>query len=379
MEQPTANNQDTFIERVRLQRYKSIEDVEVTLKPELNIMIGANGSGKTNFVKGLYMAMIKKFDDAVGRVQVELNYRVNKDIYVHFYDYKYGARSSPSSKTLITSRIVLNDEEISKLNRENLWGLLPDKEDVYDSKTDEKLQIWSDIEENHFNHPLLISYGVSEDFNHIGNIENVVIYDESDNMIHIDGYSLFIQPHTTQGIFSLFENMITQADDIERNRLIFPANFVENLSLYTPVKDIRLEQNYRVENTKTGKELLHVRFEYFVDGKWRPWTHLSDGTKRLVYIITEVTFSNKIILLEEPELGIHPHQLSKLMERNTHGWNVNFVPIIKGLSGGQLENARKLKKRNEGEIVSNRLGYVVCMRDLDALPSDAGKIRLKQE
>ena len=65
-----------------------------------------------------------------------------------------------------------------------------------------------------------------------------------------------------------------------------------------------------------------------------PFSSLSDGTKRLFYIISEV-FENdenthvrptnigkyegqnqisRIILIEEPELGIHPHQFHKLME-----------------------------------------------------------------
>lgn len=71
--------------------------------------------------------------------------------------------------------------------------------------------------------------------------------------------------------------------------------------------------------------------------------------------------------------------LKALLERNTYNWEVNFFPIIKSLTGGQLENVRKLKKRIEAEMAINKLDYVVCMRDLDALPSEVEKIRLKQE
>jgi len=46
-----------------------------------------------------------------------------------------------------------------------------------------------------------------------------------------------------------------------------------------------------------------------------PWSYLSDGTKRLFYILTEVISSGEgLILLEEPELGIHPHQLFKVLQ-----------------------------------------------------------------
>ena len=71
-----------------------------------------------------------------------------------------------------------------------------------------------------------------------------------------------------------------------------------------------------------------------IEGNWLPFSNLSDGTKRLFYIISEVfendenpnirptnvdryagqTEISRIILIEEPELGIHPHQFHKLME-----------------------------------------------------------------
>ena len=41
--------QAAFISAVHLKGYKSIRDVAVDLKQGLNIIIGANGSGKTNF------------------------------------------------------------------------------------------------------------------------------------------------------------------------------------------------------------------------------------------------------------------------------------------------------------------------------------------
>ncbi len=71
--------------------------------------------------------------------------------------------------------------------------------------------------------------------------------------------------------------------------------------------------------------------------------------------------------------------LKALLEQNSWRQGVNFFPIIKGLTGWQLENVRKLKKRIEGEIASNRLDYVVCMRDSDALLSETAKVKLKQE
>jgi predicted ATPase len=47
------------------------------------------------------------------------------------------------------------------------------------------------------------------------------------------------------------------------------------------------------------------------------WNQLSDGIKRLFYIITTIAMENKnnqIILIDEPELGLHPIQLIHLMD-----------------------------------------------------------------
>jgi predicted ATPase len=65
-----------------------------------------------------------------------------------------------------------------------------------------------------------------------------------------------------------------------------------------------------------------------IDKKWFSFEDLSDGTKRIFYIISEIFILDRnnfkltndptnnnlnVIFIEEPELGIHPHQLFRLM------------------------------------------------------------------
>lgn len=294
MEQPTAGNQDTFIERVRLQGYKSIEDVEITFKPGLNILIGANGSGKTNFVRFLEMVLKRNYKQLSNNFQAEVDYRNDAKLFKSSFSFdKQHSERFPSALPVI--------EEIE----------MPHNERPLRSGTGEYNQ-WLYENFGVFN-PLFVAYGLPKEFNNISTIEKTQIVGKT----LVSNIYLEVQPSLSEGLYQLFYRLfssIIDSDDGEKINRSFPPKFLESLSFYTPVKDIRLEPGYRIEPTKNGKEVLHVRFEFFVDGKWRPWTHLSDGTKRLVYIITEVTFANNIILLEEPELGIHPHQLSKLMD-----------------------------------------------------------------
>ena len=46
----SKNDKFTYISRVQLKGYKSIRDLAIDLLPGLNIIIGPNGSGKTNFL-----------------------------------------------------------------------------------------------------------------------------------------------------------------------------------------------------------------------------------------------------------------------------------------------------------------------------------------
>ena len=87
------------------------------------------------------------------------------------------------------------------------------------------------------------------------------------------------------------------------------------------IKDVRFDwavARTTVREDEEGDEtgtITGFEFQFFVNEEWINWNQLSDGTKRLFYIIGSVTYAkqDEIILIEEPELGIHPHQLSTLM------------------------------------------------------------------
>ncbi len=105
----------------------------------------------------------------------------------------------------------------------------------------------------------------------------------------------------------------TIQSEFDKSSLIIKVK--QNLNLYTPIQDFRFNEGFSVKINKDNEVFInYLRLEFLVNDEWLDWQQLFDGTKRLFYIVAEVTAQeDSIILLEEPELGVHPHQLFKLM------------------------------------------------------------------
>jgi predicted ATP-dependent endonuclease of OLD family len=57
MPNKNAKKQRVFIDKVHLKGFKSIEDISIDFKRGINILIGKNGSGKSNFLKAIYQSL----------------------------------------------------------------------------------------------------------------------------------------------------------------------------------------------------------------------------------------------------------------------------------------------------------------------------------
>ena len=92
---------------------------------------------------------------------------------------------------------------------------------------------------------------------------------------------------------------------------------IDNLSRYTPIKNLRLSKSLDIDIEPFIKslEIKYLMLEFYVNKTWHVWDELSDGTKRLFHIVSEINGTNRsLILLEEPENGVHPDQLYLLMD-----------------------------------------------------------------
>lgn len=55
-----------YLEKVNLKNYKAIEEMELSLKPGINLLIGDNGTGKTSVLEGIAIALSGLFVNVTG-------------------------------------------------------------------------------------------------------------------------------------------------------------------------------------------------------------------------------------------------------------------------------------------------------------------------
>ena len=125
-------------------------------------------------------------------------------------------------------------------------------------------------------------------------------------------------------LFKLIEHSEFNEDRTKLIQVFVQPMFLKILKNYSPIESLKFYiDNSRLSKGWTGTNeddkqyftVDNLEIQFLVGNEWMPWRMLSDGTKRIFFLLYEVFVSNSyIICLEEPELGIHPHQLSRLMD-----------------------------------------------------------------
>lgn len=319
-------SQPLFLKEVNLSGYKSIDNVDITFQPGLNIIIGKNAAGKTNFLK--FLSKNLSFDfDGLNNFSSSLFFKNGDDIIIktsrNIDIHELFNQSNLSSKVesvLSISRKVVKDK---KEKETSIIEKLVDNKIIFDCT--------------------FLCHGIPSDYMIVdkpylfrvekGRISNDVgkIFWDSNNpyflksiAIDIALNSFEIKEYSNDEIRKCFNNVFRKIEDLKYT-----------LKKYSPIEDLRFSENYNIfiEDDKESFTLNNLFLEFKIKGNWLPYSNLSDGTKRLFYIISEVcevetghvrpssnrTFYgireiSRIILIEEPELGIHPHQFHKLME-----------------------------------------------------------------
>jgi len=319
-----------FLKSITINNYKSIQKATVGFEHGLNIIIGKNGAGKSNLLQ--FINQNVSYYTIAGR----LNRNINLE-----YEFAICYEDEELITELIIylkrDRIVLNGEiELSNEVRvsKSINGNFQFKDKAIKIIKKEKdrtttIELYEFLKEIDFVTDLnktVVSFTLpnnsawldkpnkyeidielfpdSEDY-----YNEVAIFFELGRMINI-GFS-------TQEDLK-FENL--QSDNVRKIFLKIFNDFNEdyqlnhNLSKFSPIQEIRINPNINIYNVDNKILVENLLIDFKVNDKWIPWSYLSDGSKRLFYLITQcLSLKDGLLLIEEPELGIHPHQLFHLM------------------------------------------------------------------
>lgn len=319
-----------YLEDLKVNNYKSLKDSSLTLQMGLNVIIGPNEAGKSNLLDFIW-----KF---AGRGLYNFSLRginVNCFMSVVYYtsDHKKNTLSYSFEKTRRESTSSNQDSpylfELIVSKRENKKKIFEERKfqisgrrlagQIKDELVEKEIQILGNLGRAY------IRFELPEDANWVSKPTRMTIA-QSASFEDYSEFSFFSDleieiemetPTDEEELETLKKNPDSVKEFLEKRFLdcLTRSRINQYLSDYTPISEIRLNPNINVYSNEDTIIVENLTIDFLVNGDWMPWSYLSDGTRRIFYLVTEcLSLSTGIILVEEPELGIHPYQLQKALQ-----------------------------------------------------------------
>lgn len=319
-----------YLKYALLKGFRTILNTDIDFQPGLNIIIGKNGAGKSNFLAYLKTSLdfdiqsishnnatliISKTNNCDFKINLKSEVEMGEQNGIHFID-----------NNTISIDVYKNAQHLAIFDNQLPFYEFLVQEDLLFST----FFIAHGVPQYYplINEPLgfyINRQGVMEGYDQeIDKKHNSRLLKNILNFILFKGME--ITRTTNNPSQKDFDSILT-----ELAGLLEPIASV--LQKHTEIQGVRLNKNYNTvfDKSKSLFSASNLFLEFKVGNQWFPFSHLSDGARRLFYIISEVTFpalfyfqvkrltpnrgdTNKIILIEEPELGLHPSQLDSLMQ-----------------------------------------------------------------
>jgi predicted ATP-dependent endonuclease of OLD family len=300
----------THVSKAKIGGYKSIESVSIEFEKGLNILIGQNGTGKSNFFEALsFTLIIQDFSkikiphswdiDFITFKKKDINWKKQGHIPNQFIGVTFNQKISINENNVLNSMNLDENDPILLFhgNPHGFWGELDSRKN------------YLSIYPNHFisfnlpeslegvEKPLHLNFEISDPFTYSVSSINLI-----ESKLSFDEFS------------TLFKEKKKLDKTLFHHHFEFNESIKRKVSQVTQIEDFRISNNINIYQNEKRITIKDIILEFKVHGEWMPWSWLSDGTKRLFYIVSEVASQEHgITLIEEPELGIHPHQFHLLM------------------------------------------------------------------
>jgi AAA15 family ATPase/GTPase len=326
---------DNYLKSFSITNYKSVKNLEIDFKPGLNIIIGKNASGKTNFISALN-SILKLSYDSLNETVANLKLKI-KDKKIEIKTTTSSFKDTLSHDDWVNT--VVSFDYCKNLNTTIIEFKLNDIS-VFKKDTSEIIEYLREQSCGFLTNK--INYGIPyiENPHFVDQPKSFVLFqdghltNEIPNFIKESKPTIFLESF----LFRLFLKILRgnrlnskESDQEWKNEIIkYSEENLININNYifqfTPIECARINPDFNLIIEENGKKVTatNLYLEFRIDKDWIPFNFLSDGTKRLFYIISEILARDPlvktededliIVLLEEPELGIHPHQLHKLLQ-----------------------------------------------------------------
>jgi AAA15 family ATPase/GTPase len=322
-------NKNFYIDYVKIAGFRSLWSTEVKLLPGLNILIGKNGSGKSNILNFLLGCADVFSSNPVGLRHEMLSTSFNFHFLIKASPYELvNERENGNFKlninhdTASLSTFIGELNLLSRIRRK----YMPNEAGFYAKLRKIKFPLFYSLVA--FSLPQKVFKKYSQGIEVIITVKPSkqveLIENENFDPENPFSFSNFIQwlnvdIYETISKKSLINSSASSAQDFPKNL----SDLVERdtwkkindcLSKYSPMKEFSLNKGDDIYDSKKQQIKTTYYLEFLVDDAWQRWENLSDGTQRMFYLITEVLLAEGFVLIEEPELGIHPHQFFKIMQ-----------------------------------------------------------------
>ncbi|QHG10259.1 AAA family ATPase [Moraxella osloensis] len=287
-----------IIERVKIEKLFGEKDVDWNLRPDVNVLVGKNGLGKSTILK-IIEESVSSYDD------VRDIFNFYKRTYVYFFN-----NNERNLRVGIYDKYSLIDYSKKMFTNESFWKGF--EEFLINNKTEQDLQTFQKLSQN------------MDDFeiSFIEHIKNTSFDRVSKNIT--DRFTSKILPTETISTINMSANSINQITtssgqhgtllDFEIENELQRLLKLQNSSLENNV--IEALNNFFNETNKTVKINNQELKVYLTPEREISFKHLSSGERQVIYIFLKVanaTKDNALILMDEPEISLHLAWQEKLI------------------------------------------------------------------
>jgi predicted ATPase len=278
------------LNKIKISGYKSIKSLELELRP-LNILIGSNGVGKSNFIS--FFKFIKKILDKDLQFYTSQQGGANKIL--HFgakqtSELSFNLSFNPNgyAATLVIGNqdnFIFKEEETSI--HTSIKNYLPNNAGGLESK----------LEPNNYVNKYVIKYIQDWKVYHFHDTSSTAKVKQTCNIndctaLAPDGSNI-----------SAFLRCVREYNEKSYNQI------VKTIQRVAP-----FFQDFILEPEINNKDTIKLKWKHKGTDEYFDANDLSDGTLRFICLTTLLLQPNlpTIILLDEPELGLHPFALQIL-------------------------------------------------------------------